>query len=570
MASGEKTLAASNLFDWELRKLLADVATRPSSELESETIEFKGYATEQSLHNAKDLPEELSALANHKGGTIVVGVRAETEVQAGQWAQQIVGINGADPITVAERLRGKLKPAVDLRVREANIDGKYFILIGIAHPRNTLVATSSGKVYIRDGRSSRPMAPDEIEAAVKALANYDWSADPIDLPAFESLDSTALSEAHAEFCARRGLSNLPDVPAFLEAIGATSNGALLRGGLMFLGKDDVIRESLGDYEYRFAWKTKAGALVENDVWSGCIWTAVKRSKQHFSKCNTVQQFKYKEDETTFSAPLLDETAFHEAYLNALVHRDYSSEGMVSVLFTGDQMTISSPGGFYGGVNAENIALHEPRHRNKLLARILMNYHMVDRAGMGVLRMGLGALRYGRSFPKFSEAPDGVEVSMEAQYLKIPVAALALRFKDTYGIAELLILNSVVETGVIPIADVLKGLARLIDNPWKATLGAIATLNGIVELCGTQSGIFIRVRPQWKSFMEVGREFNPSKNSDKHVTLFRYLKQHGTASNANLREALGHTHSSQTSSFLRHAKYVQRTGSGPSARWSLVS
>jgi len=150
------------------------------------------------------------------------------------------------------------------------------------------------------------------------------------------------------------------------------------------------------------------------------------------------------------APLLDPIAFHEAYLNALVHRDYASVGMISALFTGDRMTISSPGGFYGGVTPENIAVHEPRHRNQTLAKILMTFHMVDRAGAGVLRMGLGSLRYGRSFPKFIETPGTVEVSMEAQYIKPPISLLALNNSENYGIAELLILNMVVDQGVTPI------------------------------------------------------------------------------------------------------------------------
>jgi len=95
------------------------------------------------------------------------------------------------------------------------------------------------------------------------------------------------------------------------------------------------------------------------------------------------------------------------------------------------------------------------------------------------------------------------------------------------------------------------------------------VEGVVEPCGTQSGIFIRVTPKWKAFLGVGREFAPSRNSEKHVALYRYLKRHGEASNANLRGVLKHASASQTSGFLRHAKYVERTGSGPSARWSLI-
>lgn len=554
------------LADWQIREILERVHLGPSSELESEQLEFKGYRDENALHNARDLPEELSALSNKGGGAIIVGVRAETDIPRGKWSAQLAGIEPIDSLTTKERLGGRLRPSVELSVRNMTFESRNYVVIEIPHMADSLVSTSSGKFYIRDGRSSRPMAPDEIERAVKALVKYDWSADACDVDPLKSLDEAAVAEAMPDFQQRRGLEVGPLVRSFLEAIGATKNGVLLRGGLMFLGKATVIRRVLGDHEYRFSWKSSSGELVINDVWSGCVWSAIVRAKGHFSQCNRTEQFQYKEK--TFSAPLMDATAFHEAYLNALVHRDYSSEGMVSVNFAGDRIVITSPGGFYGGVTAENIALHEPRHRNRALARILMTHHLVDRAGMGVLRMGLGSLRYGRSFPAFREAQDAIEVSMDAQYLKPPIAVLALDNLDDYGIPELLILNSVHNTGVVAVAELERQLRRLVQTPWKAIVRATDKINA-VELCGTQSGVFVRVRPEWQTYLEVGRLFRPSANSDKHVALYTYLKQHGNASNADLRDVLGHTHSSQTSRFLKGAKYVRRTGSGRKALWALV-
>ena len=169
----------------------------------------------------------------------------------------------------------------------------------------------------------------------------------------------ALNEANKDFCKRRGITSTLDNMAFLEAIGATKNGKLSKGGLLFLGTVDAIRSTVGDYEFRFSWKKKSGELEINDVWSSCIWEAIKRVNQHFESCNTIQLFSYKDN--TFSAPLLDEVVFHEAYLNAVVHRDYSSDGMISVSFSGDKLVITSPGRFYGGITSENIAKHEPRH-----------------------------------------------------------------------------------------------------------------------------------------------------------------------------------------------------------------
>jgi len=48
--------------------ILAALKDTPSERLESDSIEFKEYRSENALHNAKDLAEEISALANRQGG----------------------------------------------------------------------------------------------------------------------------------------------------------------------------------------------------------------------------------------------------------------------------------------------------------------------------------------------------------------------------------------------------------------------------------------------------------------------------------------------------------------------
>jgi ATP-dependent DNA helicase RecG len=89
------------------------------------------------------------------------------------------------------------------------------------------------------------------------------------------------------------------------------------------------------------------------------------------------------------------------------------------------------------------------------------------------------------------------------------------------------------------------------------------------LCGTRQGIFVRVTEPWRNFLNVSKALRVPDTSDKHVDLYKYMKRHGKASNAELTEVLHYNYSSQTSKFLREAEYVKRIGSGISSRWFLV-
>ena len=539
----------------------------PSESFESETLEFKEYSSEKSLHNAKDLTEEISALANRQGGAIVVGIKDSCNVKNNDWASQLTGFQHVDLNTTKERLIGKLRPKMlELELSEHEFENKNYLIIHVPNRVDTLVGTSNGKFYIREGKSSRPMEPDEIKNAVKALQDYDWSAEILSESPETMLDHASVKEAYDDFCVRRNAGDTT-IDSFYEAIGITVNGKLTKSGLLMFGTSEAIKDKLGNFEYRYSKKDSTGELLTNEIWNDCLWVTIKKGKQYFTDNNTYIDLEYKGK--TYTIPHLDNIAFHEAFINSLVHRDYSIDGMVTIEFSGKKLSITSPGCFYGGINSENIFNHEPRHRNKALARMLMVYHLVDRAGMGVFRMSLNSLKYGREFPVFIENNDSVAVVMQAEYLKAPIFLLSCQSQDSFGIPEYLILNLVFKTGYTPVSNILLKLVRIKENPWETLKQSVNNIDE-VELCGDKKGIYVRVKPEWNSFLDVTKTYRVYAGSNSYVKLFDFLQQHGSASNANIKALLGHTHTPTTSKFLRNISYIKRTGKGVSATWSLIT
>lgn len=536
--------------------------------LESEEVEFKEFSSVSSLHNSKELAEEASALANKKGGVIIVGIRDGNNVQGQIWASQLVGFELADPIEIEQRIKGKLRPHIDIKAQYIEYEGKNYLAIHIPTRRDTLVSTTSGKTCIRDGRSSRPMEPGEIRLAVSGLVNYDWTAEVIDHIKESALDTEAVNAALADYCTRKGYPNdvRPSTAAFLEAIGATTNGSVTKSGLLFLGKPKDITKWLGTYEYRFTWRKSSGDLLQNVVWDDNLWNTIQRTKELFNSCNSEISLDYAGK--THPCKLLDSIAFHECFMNAMVHRDYSIEGMVVIDYNFERMMVTNPGVFYGGVTAENISSHQPRHRNKALAKLLMNFQLVDRAGMGVKRMNFGSLAYGREFPTFKESFDTVEVSLSAKAIIPEIFVKVQTSPDKFSLPDLVIFNSLYRIGYMDVIELAKRISAHDGNAWE-TIKSSVKKHSELELCGTNKGIFVRFKPVWASYFKAQNPLKISQTSSKHSKLFDYLQEFTEASNENITQLLGHKNTTHTSAFLRKATYAMRTGNGPSAKWSLV-
>ena len=109
-------MLAKSQFD----EILNTAKKSPSEDLESDVLEFKCYKDENALHNAKELAEEICALANHKGGSVIIGIRDSSEIKNNRWEDQLVGFQSVDLPTTRERIRGRLKPEITIAANQWN------------------------------------------------------------------------------------------------------------------------------------------------------------------------------------------------------------------------------------------------------------------------------------------------------------------------------------------------------------------------------------------------------------------------------------------------------------------
>ena len=98
-------------------------------------------------------------------------------------------------------------------------------------------------------------------------------------------------------------------------------------------------------------------------------------------------------------------AVREAVLNGVVHRDWMQHDPVEVTWIAEDsaLQVSSPGGFTGGVTAENV-LTQRHARYPALADLCRALHLVEKQGLGVDRMYRDMVVLGHRPPMIVEEP----------------------------------------------------------------------------------------------------------------------------------------------------------------------
>ena len=444
----------------EISILLEKIKNSPSEQIESETLEFKEYITKNNFYNnTKSIAKAISAFSNKNGGCIIIGVKDSSNIRNKEWNTQLKGCEAIDETSASQKIRKNLSPEINLEIKNHFYQEKNFIVIKINKSFDTLVSTASGSYYIRDGRESRPMRPREMEIVMKNFTTYDWSGDIIDEIIIEdSLDFDTVDRAIEEYRNIKEFSLKMKHDIFLESIGATIDGKITKGGLLFLGTKESILNHVGSFEYRVSEKTINGDLKTNEIWTGSLWEAIEKTRELFQRIIHYKTVPY--DKRKYTISILDKIAFEEAFINALVHRDYMVDGMVTVDFLENIVSITNPGTFYSGINSDNIFIHPPRHRNKALSNIFMKFQFMDKAGVGRSRMTINSLKYGRGKPIFYSGNNYVKVVLESHSIKEEVYALTLLYN--YGILELGIINELHEKNIVSADSIINKFKKIIS------------------------------------------------------------------------------------------------------------
>jgi len=163
-------------------------------------------------------------------------------------------------------------------------------------------------------------------------------------------------------------------------------------------------------------------------------------------------------------------AIHEALVNAVAHRDYSSRAAVQVMVFVDRVEVWNPGALPPDLTPENLKAEHPSiPRNPLIAHPLYLTHYIEKAGTGTLDIITYCKDAGLPEPSFEQRSGQFVVTIGRDWLTEEVMTeLGLSERQKKGVRFVKEKGRITNTEYQKVAQVLKreasrDLAELVEK-----------------------------------------------------------------------------------------------------------
>ena len=372
----------------------------PPAHIELERVDFKeergrrgsdgtvspGQATNEPA--ADHLAAEMACMANTPGGgAVIVGV-ADDGARIG---------TRLDADWVRHRIWELTSHQLTVEVRETNLEGCRLLILTCIEALAPV--RYRGNLRWRVGTNCVEVDPVVWQSRMLERIGFDWS----DQPSGQTLDD--VSSAAIEI-ARRYLREANGGESDTGLADATDADLLRRLNLVKGSRDLTNAGSL-----LFVATPWPGVdYIRRDVPGGDSTLRIEGAGPLLMQVREVEQAGEVANRVTHTAEgfapgrirSIPPRTLREAIVNGLVHRDWLAARPTVIEHVGDTLTVTSPGGFVGGVTPANIITHPavPRYRN--LSEAMAALGLAEREGIGVDRMVRDMLSIGRPAPVIAE------------------------------------------------------------------------------------------------------------------------------------------------------------------------
>lgn len=377
---------------------------------ETFTVEFKGE--EKSPLSNSDLYKAVTCLANGSGGLLFIGVEDDRRITGARPRHGSL----TDPLRLKAAVFNNTVPNLHVEADFIELEGKTIIIISVPkseRPVGTADGVYARRVIAGDGRPACiPFHFHEMESRRSDFGLFDATAKHVPSIRWEDLDSLEFERLRRVIKQNYGDKTLLDLDNFelAKALGLVEGDREpsypTLAGVLLLGTEEVLARVLPSHEVFFQ------VLEERvDYISSAPIKAKVNNRYQLPLLRVLEEvitlFSARNPEEEIMAgffrvgvPQYSPAGVREAFLNALIHRDYQKSGAVYFQMHEDRIEISNPGGFVEGVTLDNLLVTQPKPRNPRLADAFKRIGLVERTGKGIDTIFEGQVKYGRSLPDY--------------------------------------------------------------------------------------------------------------------------------------------------------------------------
>ncbi len=547
----------------KLRALLQRLDGESADDLESEVLEFKS-----STANYKSIRESVVALANAKGGNLVIGVRDRSRTRDAA----IEDTANIDPNLLRASIYDGTDPHITVDIEELTEPEGKIVLISIPST-GQVHTTTDGVAKIRVGKESRSLTGSDLQRLFATRRGTDLTAQIAEGESRDAIDSAEIDRLRTYIRAEGtnpDLAGLQD-DELLGALGLAQGQRVTIAALLLLGHKSALARHVPQHELTIArFRESIEYDFRHDIREPLLKTIdeVRRIIEANVRITTVEANGFHHSEI----PDMSWIAVRESVLNAMVHRDYFINGSIQVSLLPDRVEVSSPGGFVGDVSPENVLRHGPVRRNHLLADVFQSIGLVNRAGLGVDRIFRETLRTGKDFPRYESGIGYVRLTLPTRTHVGFARFVAERQLDReeLDLDDLMVLRSLMTNDELnrnTAAELLQ-----VDKVRAARTLAALHQRGFLEVRGRGQTASYRLGRQFYSWERL----EPTVKGDAldadtaRKLVLQTISERGSVTNEKVRDITGYERN-ETVSFMREmrkAGLVELRGKGRGSRYVL--
>jgi ATP-dependent DNA helicase RecG len=350
-----------------------------------------------------DIAVILTAMANSRGGTLLLGVAPRTD--------RPVGVDDTENmINCVLEAALSIEPSLIIPLPQlVQVKGSPMVVVQV--PRGMpYVYALDGRYLTREGTENGPLPPHALRRLMLERGDVTFEAEPARGARREDLDWEQVETYAATLSGMGGVSAEQVLIKRGCLVQRDSELLPTNAGVLLFGKDpQQFLRGADITAARFAGREMSDVFTRQDI-NGTLPHQIRRAETFLvdNLRKGVQLSEHMARTEQLEYPL---KAVRELVVNAVAHRDYSIQGDgIRLYLFSDRLEITSPGGLPGPVTVDNI-VDERFSRNSAIVQVLSDLGFIERLGYGVDRVIALMREASLPEPHFTETAGGFRVTL---------------------------------------------------------------------------------------------------------------------------------------------------------------